>query len=268
MSSQRKFREEVGGGMNTEAVLIVKPFEYQAYPCSDPPIWSGVASLMSETEIESAPFAVPPDSAADQLVGDPGGLQDRLQARFDAGRHFGFDEGRRSEQESQATRLRVETEQSKMQIAEIVQKFDAARDGYLREIEHDVVELALAIAARILRREAQMDPLLLTGAVRVALGQLARTTKVRLRVPQAELSLWTEAMGFLPDLASHPEVMIGDGFRPGDCVIETELGSADLSLGAQLAEIERGFFDRPAQGNEPTEGGTRTVRSTGNRETA
>ncbi len=35
------------------------------------------------------------------------------------------------------------------------------------------MKLALAVAARILRREAQMDPLLLTGAVRVALGQLA-----------------------------------------------------------------------------------------------
>ena len=40
-----------------------------------------------------------------------------------------------------------------------------------------MVKLALAIAARILRREAQTDPLLLTGAVRVALGQLAATLR-------------------------------------------------------------------------------------------
>jgi flagellar assembly protein FliH len=39
-----------------------------------------------------------------------------------------------------------------------------------------------------------MDPLLLTGAVRVALGQLAGATEVRLRVPAAELDLWTESM--------------------------------------------------------------------------
>ena len=48
------------------------------------------------------------------------------------------------------------------------------RDRYLHAVEHEVVKLALAVAARILRREAQMDPLLLTGAVRVALGQLSR----------------------------------------------------------------------------------------------
>ena len=57
------------------------------------------------------------------------------------------------------------------------------RDRYLHAVEHEVVELALAVAARILRREAQMDPLLLTGAVRVALGQLSGSTEVRLRVP-------------------------------------------------------------------------------------
>jgi flagellar assembly protein FliH len=57
------------------------------------------------------------------------------------------------------------------------------------------------VAARILRREAQMDPLLLTGAVRVALGQLSGSTEVRLRVPPAELDLWTEAIALLPNLA-------------------------------------------------------------------
>jgi hypothetical protein len=32
--------------------------------------------------------------------------------------------------------------------------------------------------------------------------------------------------------------------RLGDCVIETELGSVDIGIRAQLGEIERGFFDR------------------------
>ena len=32
--------------------------------------------------------------------------------------------------------------------------------------------------------------------------------------------------------------------RLGDCIVETELGSVDLGVRAQLSEIERGFFDR------------------------
>ena len=59
------------------------------------------------------------------------------------------------------------------QAAELCESFAEERDRYLHAVEQEVVRLALAVAARILRREAQMDPLLLTGAVRVALGQLS-----------------------------------------------------------------------------------------------
>jgi len=112
--------------------------------------------------------------------------------------------------------------------------------------------LALAVSARILRREAQMDPLLLTGAVRVALGQLSGSTQVRLLVPAVDLDLWTEAIAALPNLAVKPLVGVGEGMRLGECVIETELGSVDLGIRTQLSEIERGFFDR-AGGNRTTE---------------
>jgi flagellar assembly protein FliH len=93
-----------------------------------------------------------------------------------------------------------------------------------------------------------MDPLLLTGAVRVAMGQLAGSTKVRLRVPQTDLDLWREAINALPNLAVRPEVRAGDAMRTGDCVVETDLGSVDLGIRSQLGEIERGFFDRPGAG--------------------
>jgi hypothetical protein len=65
------------------------------------------------------------------------------------------------------------------QAAELIQSFTQERDRFLHAVEREVVELALAVAARILRREAQMDPLLLTGAVRVALGQLSGSTQVK-----------------------------------------------------------------------------------------
>ena len=114
----------------------------------------------------------------------------------------------------------------------------------MHEVEHEVVKLALAVAARILRREAQMDPLLLTGAVRVALGQLSGSTEVRLRVPAGELDLWADAIALLPNLALKPSVIAGEEMRLGDCMIETSLGSVDLGIRSQLGEIERGFFDR------------------------
>lgn len=175
-------------------------------------------------------------------------MAEETRKAFDAGRERGRQDGRQAEREAQGAALAAAQEQRLEQAARMVEGFAAERDRFLHAVEGEVVELALAVAARILRREAQMDPLLLTGAVRVALGQLSQSTRVRLRVPAGELGLWTEAMALLPNLALKPTVLAGEGMRLGDCLIETELGSVDLGIRAQLGEIERGFFDRASGG--------------------
>jgi flagellar biosynthesis/type III secretory pathway protein FliH len=48
-----------------------------------------------------------------------------------------------------------------------------------------------------------------------------------------------------------PQVLVGEGMRLGDCTIESQAGTVDLGVRAQLAEIERGFFDRIPAGSVP-----------------
>jgi flagellar assembly protein FliH len=129
------------------------------------------------------------------------------------------------------------------ELGSALEEFRRQRDEYLARVEHEAVRLALAIAERILHREAQMDPLLLTGAVRVALGQLAETTVVRLRVPAAQSALWAEMLRLMPGLPLRPEVVGEAEMQEAEAVLEAELGSVDLGVRAQIAEIERGFFD-------------------------
>jgi flagellar assembly protein FliH len=144
------------------------------------------------------------------------------------------------------------------QVRVALDAFGNERDSYFADVEKEVVRLALGIAVRILHREAQIDPLLLTGAVRVALGQLAESTELCLRVPSAEVDLWQEMLRLMPNLPSRPKVTGDETFGPEECVLETRLGSVDLGVRAQLAEIERGFFDLleqrpPAHNNDGPE---------------
>ena len=167
-----------------------------------------------------------------------------LQLSFEAGWQKGMEDGRQAERAAEMAERRNEERSRREQIGKALQEFALERDTFLRDIEHEVVDLALGIAARILRREAQMDPLLLSGAVRVALGQLGQATEVRIRVPVSDASLWREAFAHTPNLTLQPEVIATEGMNTGDCRMETHLGSVDLGLRAQLAEIEKGFFDR------------------------
>ena len=127
-------------------------------------------------------------------------------------------------------------------IRKAIEAFQAEREDYFNRIEPEVVQLALAIARKILHREAQIDPLLLTGLVHVALGKLDAGTRVRLRVPPADTHFWNEffarsGSALVPELSGDPAL------RHGECILETEVGSTQISLETQLKEIEQGFFD-------------------------
>lgn len=129
------------------------------------------------------------------------------------------------------------------ELTAAIAAFHTRTDDYLACVEQEVVRLALAIAERILHRESQLDPLLLSGAVRVALGQLAESTEVRLRVPADQREMWTEIVRLMPNLPLRPEVCADAHMEPGAAVLETSLGAVDLGVRSQLEEIERGFFD-------------------------
>lgn len=170
-------------------------------------------------------------------------LAEETKRSFESGREQGFREGRTAEREARSAEICPEQKLRSELAARLAEDFQVERNRYFEAVEQEVVKLALAIAARILRRETQMDPLLLTGAVRVALGQLSGATQVRLRVPAVDLELWKDTMAHLPKLAVRPSVVAGEDLEPGECRMENELGSVDLGIRAQLGEIERGFFD-------------------------
>lgn len=222
-----------------------EPFDYP--PIAGAPeiiAWYGFAGeVATDGSVEIASSREGSDAAGCNLTYEQR-LAEETKRSFEAGRERGRQEGCQMEREAKTAAEAAAKEQRARQAAKLTAIFSEECDRYLHAVEHEVVKLALAVAARILRREAQMDPLLLTGAVRVALGQLAASTQVRMRVPAAELGLWKDAMALLPNLSVKPTVEADDGMRLGDCVVETELGSVDLGVRSQLGEIERGFFDR------------------------
>ena len=244
--------------------LQIEAFQYMAAPGDAEEFPLPSMALGMGDEGFSGEVAENEESARPVELADPE-LEERLRAEFDfqlgeesrrafeAGRQKGLEEGRATEREVQNS-LRAQSEGERIrQMSQLMINFEQAGQRYIERVEHEVVELALSIAARILRREAQMDPLLLTGAVRVALGQLSGSTKVRLKVPATDLDLWQQAILLLPNLTVKPEVVAGEGMRLGDCLIETQFGSVDLGVRAQLGEIERGFFDRAKRKVKPAE---------------
>lgn len=234
----------------------MESFKYPACPNAPPvPAWDGWVEAAESSAEEPQPDGAIRGGGHVTSANFEERLSEETRRSFESGRERGREEGRRTEREALAPAAAMEAERHRRQTAEFVDNFARERDSYLHAIEEEVVRLALAVAARILRREAQMDPLLLTGAVRVALGQLAASSEVRLRIPAKEADLWKETVALLPNLTVKPLVVADDNMLLGDCVIESKLGTVDLGIRAQLGEIERSFFDRagaPDAATHPT----------------
>lgn len=127
-----------------------------------------------------------------------------------------------------------------------VEEFAKQRKTYFGGVEAEVIKLSLAIAAKILHRESSADPLLVGALVRIALERLQAGSSVTVRVGADEVASWT---GQLQQLAHGIEAqVVGDPhLGHGECVVQAKVGSADLSIDAQLKEVEQNFIDLLAQ---------------------
>jgi flagellar assembly protein FliH len=132
-------------------------------------------------------------------------------------------------------------------IATNVQSFEKQMSAYYARVEVELVHLALAIAAKILHREAQVDRMLVAALVKVALEKLQQGTRVSVHVRPEDVTPWIQY--FQEKMAGriHIDVKADLSLEPHSCVLETELGETELGIDAQLKEIEQGFFDLLAQ---------------------
>nr|WP_275425894.1 FliH/SctL family protein [Occallatibacter savannae] len=180
-----------------------------------------------------------------------------LSEAFDRGRREGIEEGRRIEQHRQSIRLDQIERRRTEQVASMCDRIALERKKLMQELEPEIVELALRIAERIVRHEVVVDPLVLTNSIRAALGQLADHATVRLRVPKVDGDLWQQTFEHLPSLKVKPEIILDEELCAGECELETNCGSVDLSITSQLREIERILIrqdaESPLEGRGPSE---------------
>lgn len=138
------------------------------------------------------------------------------------------------------------SEDGAAKIRRALELFQTERRDYFTRIESEVVHLALAISAKILHREAQVDPMLVAALVRIAVDKLHDGSRVSVRVSPPEAEKWREYLAN-PLNGSIVEIIEDAHLASQDCILETDLGSANFCIDAQLKEVEQGFFDLLAQ---------------------
>ncbi len=154
------------------------------------------------------------------------------------------EEGRRAAMQSVEATLRGKVEQQLQTIVpalqQAVQSVLDARQVWQRHWEQHALKLATAIASRIVRREVQRVPLITVELVREALQLAAGNERITLRLhPTDHATLQDHITKLTAEMNSltQTRVIADPAITAGGCRVDTEFGSIDQQLEAQLARI-------------------------------
>lgn len=181
--------------------------------------------ILAETEVVEAeePTPPPPDYEAIKAEAWREGFQ------------LGYDEGLRlaaEEQHATGTRLSA-----------LLQGVASDTEQLVRGLEVQVVELALAIAEKVIAREARIDREIVLNVVRSALSEVHDVTELRIRVNPDDVPLletrWQE---MLPrSVAERSELVPDILVERGGVLVETRIGYVDSQLKTRLNQVVTTF---------------------------
>jgi flagellar biosynthesis/type III secretory pathway protein FliH len=173
---------------------------------------------------------------------DPGESPDPVDDAF----RRGIEEGGRVARRVVEAELRHQVVALHAGLAEL----RTQRDGMLAGAEGVIVELALAIARRVLRDALEVNPAHVTALARSGLAAVSGASELRLRAHPDDLS-------FIAGSTRSPDAHIAFVPDPtlarGSCHVESAYGEVDASLDAQLAELTRALRE-PAGVDDTSDG--------------
>lgn len=186
-----------------------------------------------EPEPEPRPTAVEIDALVQERIKT---FEERYQTEREAAYRAGFEDGR-----TQGLKAgRAESKESIDKLTEAVDAFLEKQRALVQENEAALVDLAVAVAKRIVGACAEMrrEPVLL--AVSDCLGYLRDRTRVTLKVNPKDLDAvrehrkdWVEAVEGMGTLTIEADPSLSRG----GCVLETDAGDVDARIEERLAML-------------------------------
>jgi flagellar assembly protein FliH len=136
----------------------------------------------------------------------------------------------------------AETRPAIERLARTIEEISGLRGRLRREAEADMIQLAMAVARRVLRRQLAVDPEALHGLVLGALEKLEGQEISRVRIHPAHAAVVAACLEQYAG-GTRVEITRDSSREVGAVIFETQRGNLDASIDSQLQEIERGLAD-------------------------
>lgn len=155
----------------------------------------------------------------------------------------GYAQGLAKGQENGEAAVRAEGVEILHRATQIASAAQLDREQLIQTAEAQLVDLAIAVARKVIQAELATDPTLVRQCVQAALRAIGDS-------PLAVLHLNPEDIELLQDVWTELRQRFGEGglqivpdarIQRGGCIVDTEARTVDAQIESRLAEIERRF---------------------------
>jgi flagellar assembly protein FliH len=171
-------------------------------------------------------------------------LLEDVQKQREQARAEGFAEGYKDGTQKGIEIGRKEYESLIIQAQNVLKSIQKEREQYLSDNESVLIELAFAVAERILQDQIEKNPEYIIPIAKAALQEVQDIQQVEVRVhPNDYEAVFNAKKTLLTTLPGQNELLIIPDLAVeyGGCVIHTAFGSIDARIDSQLQEIKRGL---------------------------
>jgi len=169
---------------------------------------------------------------AEQEKDPPHDCSQLQQEAFEAGMQAGLEKGREE--------VRQPAHREMQRALSLVAQTEQLRVESTIQGEFNIVELALAIARKIIHREITLDPGIVVEQVRQLVEAIAEKGLITIRAHPSEISHLQSFRAFVLGADGQPARLSFEGdesIHPGGCIVESSQFFIDATIETQLQKI-------------------------------
>jgi flagellar biosynthesis/type III secretory pathway protein FliH len=158
----------------------------------------------------------------------------------------GLVDGQRQAEETLRSEMESKLQAEREKIDKLLSSTAEQLSGLYRSSEEAIVKFAFGIAERVIRKEVIADRSMVLGQIHEGLRRVLGVENVKVRVHPGDLPLVREQKSVIQAGGDSIREMIVEGdesLEPGDCVIESDMGTIDARISTQLKQIENVLFE-------------------------
>jgi flagellar assembly protein FliH len=182
-----------------------------------------------------------PERSTPASPGEPASEPQRVAAIEQEAFVKGYAQGERAGLDAATTRGQAMLRR----LGETLQELTQLRAEMIQRTERQVVQLAMAIAERMIHREVSLDRGLMCAMARVALDRLGEHASATIRLHPDDFAAVSAAQA--ADWQNEQVKVIPDSMvSRGGCLVQSDFGFMDVDVAAQFRELSRTLFEEDA----------------------